>query len=244
LKADGANLTALAPFTISPSNTLRLDAWGSAPSPSPATAAANTEIIALNNSVLGLLPNGDVRKNYMLTGATWTPFGAPPTAGNHVGTNKMANTTMETYQQGGNCFDCHRSNQPSLKPEALSHVFGPLQPLFGGPPLTTVYTSTIQPIWDAKCIGCHNGGASAPKGLDLTAGNSYGLLFNVNATEVPSLKRIKANDPANSYLVRKVEGTQGAGNGSQMPFGCSGTDCLTASQIIDIKAWINAGAKP
>jgi len=57
------------------------------------------------------------------------------------------------------------------------------------------------------------------------------------------MKRIKPNDVANSYLVHKVEGTQGAvgGSGGQMPLGCSGSSCLSAAQINDIKAWINLG---
>jgi len=242
LKADGANLTALGAFTISPSNTRRKNAWGNPDGTDLATATKNTEVIAINNSVLGMLPNGDVRKNYMLTGATWTKFGASPNAVNQVGTNQMANTAMETYQQGHNCFECHTSNTT-----AVSHVFGPLQPLFAGGTAGAMYASTIQPIWNAQCINCHNGGgAGLPQVLNLMTGNSYGQLFNVNAIQLPSMRRIKANDVANSYLVHKIEGTQVTvgGTGERMPFGCSGTACLTAAQINDIKAWINAGAPP
>lgn len=239
LKASGADLTSISPFTISPSNTLRENAWGD---PAGAgSASKNTEVIAINNSVLGKLINGDVRKNYMFTGATWTIGGASPTAGNQVGTNHMTNTTMETYQQGGNCFSCHATNTTSV-----SHVFDPLKPLFAaGPPPVNLYTTTIQPIFNAKCTACH-AGASAPQGMDLTTGNSFGMIVNVNSHELPSMKRIKPNDVANSYLVHKVEGTQGAvgGSGSKMPLGCSGASCLTATQINDIKAWINAGAPP
>lgn len=237
-KASGANITSIPPFTINASNTLRLNPWGS---PGPTSAAKNTEVIAINNSVLGMLVSGDVRKNYMFTGATWTIGGAAPSATNQVGTNKMANTTMETYQQGGNCFDCHVTNTT-----AVSHVFDKLKPLFGVGSGGTVYATKIQPIWNGKCTSCHSGGAGAPQGLDLTSGNSFGLLVDVNANELPSMKRIKANDVANSYLVHKVEGTQGSvgGSGGKMPLGCSGTACLTATQISDIKAWINGGATP
>jgi hypothetical protein len=238
LKASGADLTSISPFTISPSNTLRVNAWGDPAG--AASAGKNTEVIAINNSVLGKLINGDVRKNYMFTGATWTIPGTAPPAG-QVGTNHMANTTMETYQQGGNCFSCHVTDTTSV-----SHVFDPLKPLFSaGPPPVNLYTSTIQPIFNAKCTVCH-AGASAPQGLKLTTGDSFGMIVNVNSNELPSMKRIKANEPANSYLVRKVEGTQVAagGSGSKMPLGCSGASCLTASQISDIKSWINAGAPP
>jgi hypothetical protein len=88
-----------------------------------------------------MLAAGDVRKNYILTGATWTIGGAPPNGGppngNEVGTSMMCNTTMETYQQGTNttkvgtnCFDCHSGNMlgdPSGN--GLSHIFGTLKPL-------------------------------------------------------------------------------------------------------------------
>jgi hypothetical protein len=236
LKASGADLTSISPFTISPSDTLRVNAWGDPAG--AASAGKNTEVISLNNSVLGKLVNGDVRKNYMFTGSTWTAGTAPPAG--QVGTNHMANTTMETYQQGGNCFSCHVTNTT-----AVSHVFAPLKPLFSGPPAVNLYTSKIQPIFNAKCTACH-AGAGAPQGMDLTTGNSFGMIVNVNSHELPSMKRIKPNDVPNSYLVHKVEGTQGAvgGSGAKMPQGCSGASCLTATQISDIKAWINAGAPP
>jgi hypothetical protein len=130
------------PHHISPSDTIRWKAWGgasdSSPNPlDPTTAASNTEVIAVNNSVMGQLANGDIRGNYIMTGATWTTGGAPTgsfPSGNEVGTSKLANTTMETYQQGSdplfasgaNCFTCHGTLQPSI----LSHVFGGLAPLF------------------------------------------------------------------------------------------------------------------
>jgi hypothetical protein len=114
--------------TFSPSDTIRWKAWGKA---SPG-ASSNTELISINNSVLGMLAAADVRKNYIMTGSTWTIGGAPPTGSNQVGTNLLANTTMETYQQGTsngnnglNCFSCHGTNKVQV-----SHIFGPLQPLF------------------------------------------------------------------------------------------------------------------
>lgn len=238
LQASGADLNAISPFSISPSNTLRENPWGD-PSGS-GSASKNTEVISLNNSVLGKLVNGDVRKNYMFIGSTWTINGQSPTPTNQVGTNHMTNTTMETYQQGGNCFDCHATNTTSV-----SHVFDPLKPLFPGPPPVSIYTSTIQPIFNARCTSCHSG-SSPPQGLNLSAGVSFGMLVNVNSNELPSMKRIKPNDVPNSYLVHKVEGTQLSvgGSGSRMPQGCSGSSCLTATQINDIKAWVNAGAPP
>jgi hypothetical protein len=86
-----------------------------------------------------MLAAGDIRGNYVMTGATWTIGGAAPNAfigGNQVGTSSLANTTMETYEQGvhsnpthqaggSNCFSCHTSNTTNV-----SHVFAALKPLF------------------------------------------------------------------------------------------------------------------
>jgi hypothetical protein len=112
--------------TIGPSDTRRENAWGSA-----SNAFKNTEIIAINNSILGMLAPGDVRKNYLLIGATWTIGGVPPGDGNQVGTNQLANSTMETYQQPSNCFSCHHGpRNDGLNPKGLSHMYGQLKPLF------------------------------------------------------------------------------------------------------------------
>ena len=133
------------PFHISKSDTIRWKTWGAASDVTPnpltaSTASSNTEVIAINNSVLGSLAAGDVRGNYIMSGATWTAGGAPPSGsfknpggGNEVGTSKLANSTMETYQQGTNtlwatgtnCFSCHNTNQTGV-----SHVYPDLQKLF------------------------------------------------------------------------------------------------------------------
>lgn len=133
------DIVAVPPFTISPSDTIRRKAWGAgsdvSPNPlDPTPAASNTEIISINNSVRGMMANGDIRSNYVFKGATWTIGGAAPGAGNQVGTSALSNSTMETYQQGkdttkadgfSNCFSCHVNNTTSV-----SHVYGALQPLF------------------------------------------------------------------------------------------------------------------
>ncbi len=141
-QASGTTIASISPNTISPSNTIRWKAFGGAsnvsPNPlDPTTAASNTEIISIHNSIHSMLPAADVRNNYVMTGSTWTIGGAAPTNGNQVGTSMLSNTTMETYQQGqgttnasgSNCFSCHTSNTTGV-----SHVFGGattgLKPLF------------------------------------------------------------------------------------------------------------------
>jgi Ca2+-binding RTX toxin-like protein len=100
------------------------------------------------------------------------------------------------------------------------------------------YVTQIQPIFTARCTGCHNV-AAAPHGLILDADNSYELLVNVASKEVPSLDRVDPGNPDDSYLVQKVEGT--AAVGGQMPLGRTP---LTAEQIALIRRWISEGADP
>ena len=117
--AAGADIQAQAGFHITPSDVRRDLAWGNN------TASSNTEILTINDSVRSKIPVGDVRGNYFMTGATWTIFGAPPSPSNQVGTNKLSNTTMETFQPGSNCFSCHTPNTTTV-----SHVYDGLTKLF------------------------------------------------------------------------------------------------------------------
>jgi hypothetical protein len=115
------DIVAKGAFNIGPSDTLRVEPFGK----DGTDVASNTEIISINDSVRSQLIAGDIRANYVFSGATWTIFGAFPTPGNQVGTNKLVNSTMETYQVGSNCFDCHDTNTVST-----SHVYPVLKPLF------------------------------------------------------------------------------------------------------------------
>jgi hypothetical protein len=116
IKADGS-------FTISPSDTRREDPWGM----DGGSSSSNTEVISTNAHVRGMMATGDIRGNYIMTGATWTIPGSFV----EVGTNHLSNTTMETYAQGSNCFSCHRDGVSNpFNPNGLSHIFGGLQPLF------------------------------------------------------------------------------------------------------------------
>jgi hypothetical protein len=133
------NVLASSGQTIGSSDTLRWKAFGAASdvSPNPIsgnTPASNAEIISINNSVIEQLSAGDVRRHYIMTGATWTILGQSPNGdgSNQVGTSQLANTTMETYQQtlnsqhdtSNNCFACHRTNTTSV-----SRIFRALTPL-------------------------------------------------------------------------------------------------------------------
>lgn len=128
-------------FKISPSNTLMDYPWGSATDSvtnpeNKSSAASNSEVISINNTIYSYLVGNDVRKQYLLIGATWTSGGTAPTGksygvdgdtskGTAIGTNILANSTMETYFQSPkrSCFTCHSGRPASLSPNELSHVF-------------------------------------------------------------------------------------------------------------------------
>ena len=105
-----------------------------------------------------------------------------------------------------------------------------------GNALTATFDSIQENVFTPICSMCH-AGASAPQGLRLDSSNSYALLVGVPSTEVASVLRVKAGDPANSYIVQKLEGH--AAVGAQMPFG---SPPLPAATIAVIRQWISDGA--
>jgi hypothetical protein len=147
------NITGSNGFNVSPSDTQLVYQFGVAPTGVPnqedaTPAAANTEVLSSDNSVLGQIPSGDVRANYYFIGSTWTFGGYAPTGqynpttnngnGSEIGTNRLANSTMETYHQasvnppssGSNCFSCHDDTSTGHKATtAVSHIFSDMLPL-------------------------------------------------------------------------------------------------------------------
>jgi hypothetical protein len=119
--AGGNHIVAISPFSISASNILRTMPWGL----NGSSSGGNAEVISINGTVRSLLDPNDVRKNYFHEGTTWTIFGGSPSGTNQVGTNKLENTTLETFFQGNNCFSCHATNTTNV-----SHIFNNSTPLF------------------------------------------------------------------------------------------------------------------
>lgn len=88
--------------------------------------------------------------------------------------------------------------------------------------------------------GCHTGPSSAslPAGMNLsTADASFANLVGIPSIQEPTVSRVAAGDPDNSYLVQKIEGT--AASGSRMPLGGG---VLDQALIDDIRDWIANGA--
>lgn len=136
------------PESIYKPDVKRIMAWGVASDTIPnaedkTPADSNSEIISINNTIRKMLVGNDIRKNYLLIGATWTFGGAAPDgtsypygdAGAAIGTGRLANSTMETFFQSPSsnsvpnkadhkavtsCLYCHGYG---LTPGDLSHVF-------------------------------------------------------------------------------------------------------------------------
>jgi hypothetical protein len=114
------------------------------------------------------------------------------------------------------------NNIPDPPTAAFDPVFSEIQ--------ANVFTPTC------AVSGCHTG-AGAPQGLRLDEANSFGLLVDQPSSQVPALLRVEPNDPNNSYLIQKLEGT--ATVGQRMPLNA---DPLPQSTIDIIRQWITDGA--
>ncbi|MDX1455427.1 MAG: hypothetical protein R3217_08240 [Gammaproteobacteria bacterium] len=101
------------------------------------------------------------------------------------------------------------------------------------PTLTSIQENVFTPI----CTQCHVG-ASAPEGLRLEDGMTYGMTVNVASSQVPSLDRIEPGDPDNSYLIQKIEGT--AASGERMP---RGGPFLSDDVVNAMRQWVTDGAQ-
>lgn len=110
----------------------------------------------------------------------------------------------------------------------------------------------LVPIFDSRgctSAGCHGdfptplpscADFSSRPGFDLRQGRP--VIVDVPSAEVPGLDRVEPRDPDGSYLVHKLQGTQGSAGGclSQMPLGLPP---LPDVEIELIRGWIEQGAQ-
>lgn len=109
------------------------------------------------------------------------------------------------------------------------------------------FDTQIQPIFESACL-CHfsaqpGGDMTAPY-LNLNAGFGIAELVDVDAVQVPSMKRVAPGDLENSYLVHKLRGTHvdvgaPADSDPMPPLGP-----LAEADLAQIEAWIVGGALP
>jgi hypothetical protein len=125
--------------------------------------------------------------------------------------------------------------------EKLSSVTGPT------PDLSPTFASIQRDIFNARdlagrqaCIECHSDQGRNPSGgMVLLDGRSYTTLVGAASTGKPGAIRVIPGDPANSYLVKKLEGASDI-VGQRMPRGNG--PFLTEGQMMVIRRWIEIGA--
>ncbi|MDG2304150.1 MAG: hypothetical protein P8R42_05750 [Candidatus Binatia bacterium] len=102
---------------------------------------------------------------------------------------------------------------------------------------TPTFADDVLPVLDAACGDCHLRGNSG----DFVFSNGISDLVNAPSGQ-SNLDYITPGDPSGSYLLLKIQGTQGdaGGGGSRMPLG----GMLAARDVSLIKAWIEGGALP
>lgn len=110
----------------------------------------------------------------------------------------------------------------------------------GGEPIdpTATLTRVQNEVFTPTCgaIGCHDR-LGQQEQLILSPGQSYGMIVGKSSVEMPPLNRVTPNDPANSYLYRKITGS--GISGVQMP---QGGPYLDSGQMKLVRDWIRRGA--
>jgi hypothetical protein len=122
----------------------------------------------------------------------------------------------------------------SLGLVACSDEGDPVSPADPGDPSRVFFSSDVQPVFDANCIGCHGAGGNG--GLDLRPPQSYDNLVDVVSPNYDGT-RVAPGEPDKSVLMDKISG--GDRFGSRMPPTGSG---LSDSTIETIRTWVLEGA--
>jgi hypothetical protein len=115
----------------------------------------------------------------------------------------------------------------------------PTEPLGTLPPdPTATFTRVQNEVFTPNCttIACHDQ-LGRQSDMVLVAGRAYANTVGVPSVEMPSLRRVAPNDPANSYLYRKITG---AGiTGDRMPLN---QPPLSEANLQLVRDWIRRGA--
>lgn len=158
-------------------------------------------------------------------GSTATPqTTGEPTTGPDVSSTTSPDSTTSGDPSGDPSSPTDPSGNPATStPETTGEP----------PPADCDFPTSIQPIFN-NC-GCHNGDMP-PKGLVLSAGNSFDNLVGIDSAEQPGTPRVDPGNAAGSWLVTKLKPMPPAGE--QMPPG----GMVPADKLALIEAWIEAGA--
>ncbi|THD03397.1 hypothetical protein B1810_09875 [Panacagrimonas perspica] len=103
------------------------------------------------------------------------------------------------------------------------------------------FKDDIQPLLNSQCVFCHVTGAENG-GLNLGRRDSHAALMAAS-TEAP-MARVTPGDPAKSYLIHKLKGTQleAGGSGNAMPM-YDPPKPFPKEQLDLVERWIREGAQ-
>ena len=112
-----------------------------------------------------------------------------------------------------------------------------------GPVADVSFANDIQPIFDARCIGCHSDASFLP----LTAGSSRANLVGQPTTPscmktAPDSIYVVPFDPPSSMLWLKTR-PDDARCGVPMPYGTEGLGVIAPDEFALLEAWIAQGAQ-
>jgi hypothetical protein len=109
----------------------------------------------------------------------------------------------------------------------------------GGDAAGPSFAGQVQPIFGASCAtaSCH-AGSSPQAGMSLESTSAHGALVGVASAQCSTLKRVEPGDPAQSYLMQKLDGSGSCFTGSKMPPAGS----ITSAEVETIRSWIQSGA--
>jgi hypothetical protein len=108
------------------------------------------------------------------------------------------------------------------------------------PPVS--FKNDVQPLLNAQCVFCHVTGAENG-GLNLGRREAHAALM-APSVGAPAMPRVTPGDPAKSYLVHKLKGTQleVGGSGGPMPM-YDPPKPFPAEHLELIERWIREGAQ-
>ncbi len=159
----------------------------------------------------------------------WLACGSPVVDTEYAADPQMCNTSAD-------CPVTHNCDT-SLAECAAVGAFIPHRVGVMSPTWAYIYPAIIRPSC-AAIATCHGSGASGM--LDLSTPEGGRLALVGEASVLPGCgTRVVAGQPAMSFLIEKLEGTQTPTCGSQMPIS---TVTLSTEQIDLIRTWIMNGA--
>ncbi len=118
---------------------------------------------------------------------------------------------------------------------------------------TVSFAKDVMPIFAQSCAftSCHGSPTGSTNGVFLGGGDPkrvHEAIVDVRSTKLPTMSFVKAGDPRESFLIRKIDGSQcaldaqctGSSCGDSMPHN---DDVLPLELRDTIRRWIAQGAK-